>query len=315
MSNERFRNQKGICTVSRPRYRDLKKRCVLRHSKPIARCFTGLRFDQLPRRRVGIPPRANYVGGARPIVADYLGQDDRVIGVARGQEARAYPLKILDYHEIVNDRVNDEPVAVTYCPLCDSAAVFDRRTPLGEREFGVSGLLYNSNVLMYDRSGQAESLWSQIKAEGVSGPGAQSKLKALPVELTTWGDWRLRNPHAVVLSPQTGHSRDYRRDPYVGYFQRPGLMFPAQPTSDRLPTKERVLGVWTGTAARAYPISAFGRDPVRVVDKVGGKQVVIEFIPVAQSIRVADADEGVEWMYSLWFAWYAFHPNTEIYAQ
>lgn len=245
--------------------------------------------------------------------AGYLMQDDRVIGLVRGQEARAYPLKILNYHEIVNDRVGDLPVAVTYCPLCDSASAFDRRTPLGEREFGVSALLYNSNVLMYDRGGRPESLWSQIKGQGISGPAAEQPLKALPVELTTWGDWRARFPQTIVLSAQTGHSRNYQSSPYAGYFQQPELMFPARPASDRLPTKARVLGVWTDTTARAYPESSFSANRNRVESEIGGKKVVIEFNPQARSLRVAEADNGVRWMYSLWFAWHAFRPETEVY--
>jgi hypothetical protein len=138
-------------------------------------------------------------------------------------------------------------------------------------------------------------------------------LKALPVELTTWGDWLGRYPDTLVLSPQTGHARDYGRDPYAGYFQRPDLMFPARPLSDRLPTKERVLGVWTDGASRAYPVSAFGRGPKRIVEKIGSKRVVIEYVPAAETLRVLEADEGVEWMYSLWFAWHAFRPETEVF--
>jgi hypothetical protein len=245
--------------------------------------------------------------------ASYLRPQDRVVGYAAGREARAYPLKILNYHEIVNDRVAGAAIAVTYCPLCDSVAIFDRRTPLGERSFGVSGLLYNSNVLMYDRGGAPESLWSQIKAEGISGPAAEKPLRTLPVELTTWQDWRTRHPGTLVLSAQTGHRRNYERNPYQGYFSQPALMFPAQPTSDRLPAKARVLGVWTSGAARAYPESAFNRQKSRVEDEVGGKKVVIAFNPDAESLRVLSAEEGVQWMYALWFAWYAFHPETTVF--
>lgn len=228
--------------------------------------------------------------------ARYLLPEDRVIGFVAGNEARAYPLRILDYHEIVNDRVADIPVAVTYCPLCDSAAIFDRRTPLGERDFGVSGLLHNSNVLMYDRGGRPESLWSQVKSEGISGPATEQALQSLPLELTTWQDWQSRYPRTKVLSPETGHRRDYNRNPYAGYFDQPRLIFPARPTSDRLPTKARVLGVWTGDAARAYPESAFSRQQNRVEERIGGKKVVIEFNPDVAGLRVAEADDGVQWM-------------------
>ncbi len=247
--------------------------------------------------------------------ASFMQAADRVIGVIVAGEARAYPLKILNYHEIVNDRVGKVPVAVTYCPLCDSAAVFDRRTPVGEREFGVSGLLYNSNVLMYDRDKKTESLWSQILASGVSGPGAEKELDSLPLELVTWGEWSQKHPMTLVLSHDTGHPRDYTRSPYSGYFQSPALMFPAQPTSDRLPAKERILGVWIGDTYRAYPESAFSEDKTKIEDHFAEERVVIEYNPETKSLRVAEADHGVEWMYSFWFAWYAMHPETEVFNQ
>lgn len=244
--------------------------------------------------------------------ARYLRPDDRVIGLVIGEDARAYPLAILNYHEIVNDTVGKTLVAVSYCPLCDSAVAFDRRTPLGEREFGVSGLLYNSNVLMYDRGGKPESLWSQVKTEGVSGPAANKGLATLPLELTTWKAWSSRYPGTTVLSTETGHRRDYASSPYADYFQRKDLMFPAKPSSDKLPTKSRVLGVWTDKSARAYPESAFSRDRTRITEELDGKKLTIEYNPDARSLRVAEADEGIRWMYSLWFAWYAFHPETSI---
>ncbi len=244
--------------------------------------------------------------------ATYLRSEDRVIGVVASNQAKAYPLKILNYHEIVNDRVGDLPVAVTYCPLCDSCSVFDRRTKLGPREFGVSGLLYNSNVLMYDRGGRPESLWSQVMAEGISGPGARTSLNALPLELTTWENWRSRYPNTTVLSTETGHRRDYNRSPYGSYFSTSQLMFPVKPSSNLLPTKSRVLGVWTDSVAKAYPESFFVQGRQRIEEKLGGKRIVIEYNPVAKSLRIVEADDGVHWMYSLWFAWYAFHPETAV---
>jgi len=260
----------------------------------------------------GIPALSNprFVSAAE---AKYLRPQDRVIGYVSGDQARAYPLKILNFHEIVNDKVANVPIAVTYCPLCDSCAVFDRRTPLGERDFGVSGLLHDSNVLMYDRGGEPESLWSQVMAEGISGPGAKKSLTALPAELTTWADWRSRYPNSEVLSINTGHRRDYDRNPYQGYFTTPRLAFPAKPLSDRLPTKARVLGVWVDNMAKAYPESAFGANRERVEDTLGEKKIVIKYNPQAKSMRVAHADEGIQWMYSLWFAWHALRPSTEVF--
>jgi len=267
--------------------------------------------------RAGGPPKDGIPALTNPRFssprdATYLRLEDRVIGVATANQTKAYPLKILNYHEIINDRVGNLQVAVTYCPLCDSCVVFDRRTELGEREFGVSGLLYNSNVLMYDRRGRPESLWSQVMTKGISGPGASKSLATLPLELTTWGDWQSRYPNTQVLSSETGHRRDYSRSPYGSYFSSPQLMFPAKPSSNRLPAKSRVLGVWTGSAARAYPESLFGPGRLRIEDLLDGKRIVVEFNPAARSLRVVEADPTVHWMYSLWFAWYAFHPQTDV---
>jgi len=165
--------------------------------------------------RAGGPPKDGIPALTQPALipvgrADYLRGSDRAIGVVIDDQARARPLAILNYHEIVNDTIADIPVAVTDCPLCDSVAVYDRRTPVGEREFGVSGLLYNSNVLVYDRGGQPESLWSQVNTTGVSGPVADKPLPAVPCELTTW---QARHPNSLVLSPNTGHQRGYSRNP------------------------------------------------------------------------------------------------------
>ncbi len=268
--------------------------------------------------RSGGPPKDGIPALSQPRMIDaksatYLTPEDRVIGVAMGDEARAYPIRILNYHEIVNDELSGEPIAVTYCPLCDSAAVFDRSTPRGVREFGVSGLLYNSNVLMYDRDDESESLWSQLKTEAIAGVQVRNRLKLLPVELTTWGDWQSRYPATTVLSSETGHGRNYSRSPYTSYFATPSLMFPVQPASDRLPAKEKVLGVQADGKTRAYPSSAFSEQQLRIEDKIDGKRIVVEFTPAADSLRVIEADEGIEWVYSLWFSWYAMHPGTEVF--
>jgi hypothetical protein len=268
--------------------------------------------------RGGGPPKDGIPALTDPTMisateASYLRDDDRVIGVVVDSESRAYPLRILNHHEIVNDRAGEIPYAVTYCPLCDSAVVFDRRTPLGEREFGVSGLLYNSNVLMYDRGGRPESLWSQVKTTGVSGPAADKSLGTLPLELTTWKDWLARHPRTKVLSDDTGHRRDYRRNPYAGYFARGELMFPARPVSDRMAAKTPVLGVWTDRAARAYPLSVFGSKSRELQDTLDGKHITLAYNAEANSIRVVAADDGVRWMYSFWFAWYAFRPRTDVF--
>lgn len=243
--------------------------------------------------------------------ADFLQGDDRVVGVVLGGEARAYPISILTQHEIINDQLGEIPLAVTYCPLCDSVVVFDRRTPLGRLEFGVSGLLYNSNVLMYDRS-QNPSLWSQMKAEGVSGAAAGKELDLLPMSLTTWSQWQERHPATDVVSANTGYPRSYSRNPYARYFRSADLRFPAQPLSDRLPLKEPVLGILHEGQAYAIPVSAFGGQSKQVETEIGGKTIEIAYDANSHTLRVITADRGLEWMNSFWFAWHAFYPQSEV---
>lgn len=245
--------------------------------------------------------------------AHFMQPSDRIAGVEIEGEARAYPLKVLTRHEVVNDKIGGVHVAVTYCPLCDSVAVFDRSTPEGVREFGVSGLLYNSNVLIYDRGGRPEGLWSQLMARGVSGPGADKPLAVLPVEATTWQDWLERHPVTTILHLTDERRQQYQRDPYRKYHASRDLMFPAKPLSDRLPLKARVLGVWTDTAAKAYPLSALVRFTEPLQQVLDGKSYKLDYNAKAKSVRVSQADEGVRWTYAYWFAWHAFHPDTDVF--
>ncbi|MGH7253469.1 MAG: DUF3179 domain-containing protein, partial [Nitrospiraceae bacterium] len=155
--------------------------------------------------------------------AVFLNDDDRVLGLSLAGEAKAYPIKILNWHEIVNDTIGGRPVAVTYCPLCGSGIAIVTEVQRRRYTFGVSGLLYQSDLLMYDH--QTESLWSQIAMEAVTGPLIGTKLTPLFLEHTAWGEWKAIHPTTLVLSTQTGYARNYDVDPYFGYTQRADLMF------------------------------------------------------------------------------------------
>lgn len=273
--------------------------------------------------RAGGPPKDGIPSLTNPklipgISAKFLRAGDRIVGVVVDGESRAYPLRILDYHEAVNDRIGKTPFAVTYCPLCDSAAVFDRRRGDSTIEFGISGLLHNSNVLLYDRGAPGkESLWSQIAGKAVSEPRVDSELKSLPFEVTTWAEWLARHPETKVLSPDTGHDRDYQRSPYASYFASPELMFPVKPLDRRLPLKTPVLGV-TGRKRthRAYPVTAFSKSELqnqRLNQELDGLKFTVVYNPNAKSIRIENPDDSLQWMYAFWFAWAAFHPETELF--
>ncbi len=233
-----------------------------------------------------------------------------VLGVAAGGEARAYPVAILNWHELVNDILGGVPILVSFCPLCGTGMVFDRRVGGEARRFGVSGLLYRSDLLMYDR--QSESLWSQISAEAVTGPLLGQRLRLLRSRMDEWGRWRRDHPETTVLSRATGHARDYDRSPYDGYAQSRDLMFPV-PIDRRYLPKMPTLGLRiSGEGARAYPASELTRAGGSVEERFLGRRVRIAYDPDRQVFDVA-APPDVEVVEGYWFAWAAFHPETSVY--
>lgn len=262
--------------------------------------------------RDGIPAidRPQFVPGAR---ADFIAPDERVLGVLRNGVAKAYPIAILNWHEVVNDRFGSEPVVVTFCPLCGTGTAHSARVDGKSLRFGVSGLLYNSDVLLYDRA--TESLWSQLLGRAVSGPLKGTRLERVALAHTSWADWRARHPDTSVLSRDTGHRRDYGRDPYADYAVSPGVWFTVAHRNGALHPKAWVLGVEIGEAAKAYPFDALARAGGVVRDRVGGESITIRYRPAARSAAAFDADgREIPAVSAFWFAWFAFHPETAVYA-
>lgn len=242
---------------------------------------------------------------------DYLRDDDIVIGLVRGGTARAYPTRILVWHEIVNDVLGDDAVAVTYCPLCGTAMVFSRRAGGKVRTFGVSGLLYRSDVLMYDR--ESESLWSQLAMKAVSGSAVGNELTWLPSEHLTWKTWREKYPHGEVLSTDTGYNRNYGGEAYSSYFASDKTMFPVPHTRKELPNKTWVIGVIIDGKAKAYPVNDLPTDNA-IKDKVGSKQVVVRYDAEKRYPRITGPEgEQMPSVMVFWFAWQAFYPKTELW--
>lgn len=208
--------------------------------------------------------------------ATTLRPDEPVFGIAIGNEARAYPLRILDWHEMANDQLGGVPFALAYCTLCGAGIAYDRRAPDGTvYDFGSSGLLLRSNKLMVDR--QTRSLWDQYTGRPVLGPLVDApdfRLRPLPSVVTTWQAWRTRHPHTDVLSLETGHRRRYEPGaPYADYFASRDTMFPV-PLTPRLAPKARIFGLELGGEKRAYPIDPLTRKRV-VADRLGDQTVVI----------------------------------------
>jgi len=244
--------------------------------------------------------------------ADFLEPDDRVLGIARGGNHKAYPVRILNYHEIVNDRFGEESVVVSYCPLCGTGMAFLATVRGRPATFGVSGLLYNSDMLLYDR--ETESLWTQMMAQAVSGPLRGQRLKQLVMEHTRWEDWHGRHPDTQVLSERTGYTRDYRVSPYPGYAQSKSIYFPVSSRDRRYHPKEQVIGLTVNGSHKAYPLSELSRSGGSLRDSVGGRRIRVEYDAANRSGQVLDAAGDVlPSTVSYWFAWIAFHPRTELY--
>jgi hypothetical protein len=224
----------------------------------------------------GIPPIDNprFI---EPGAVDFLAPTEPVVAVEVNDVAKAYPVRILMWHEIVNDEFDGVPVVVTYCPLCNTGISFRRPTIDGEiLDFGTSGKLYRSNLVMYDR--QTNSYWPQAFGRAVVGPLLGKELEPVATRLLSWADWRIAHPDGLVLSQRTGHVRQYGSNPYVGYEdeERPPL-FTGDPDPRLRPT-EHVLG-FSGSETIAFPYSELERladGGVAAVNRtVGGERIAV----------------------------------------
>ncbi len=244
----------------------------------------------LPTDECSIPTRNLVSGGVpkdgipaltdpsfvAPEQASYLTDDSRVIGLRIGDEALAIPHNILWFHEIVNLNRGSEELAVTYCPLTGSSMAFDRSVVDGA-EFGVSGLLFQNNLVMYDRTSQ-ESLWPQMNRKAGCGPRNQAPLVMRSVVEMTWKGWRTLHPDTKVISASTGFGRNYEPSGYpYGQYEEPNnasLLF-QMPIDDRRPPKERVLGIPLDGGI-AFPFGELDAGPYSVVSAdIGGEEVVV----------------------------------------
>ena len=279
----------------------------------------------------------------------FISDADTVIGLEINGEAKAYPIFILVWHEIVNDWVGGIPVSVTYCPLCYTNQVFERVIDGQEVEFGTSGKLYNSNLLMYDR--YTESYWSQALGTAVKGELTGYELNLIPFDVITWGDWKVLHPDTEVLTTDTGHIRSYATDPYGDYYTEPRILFPVEYDDDRLHPKDIIIGFNQDDVYKAYRQTDI-ESQVIVNDSIGQTPVMlVSLFPensrafvrlvddetldfVYENGKILDSVTKSEWNYDglsvsgtyrgeqlqrmpiepgFWFEWVAFHPQTLVY--
>ena len=260
--------------------------------------------------RDGIPALTDPPRVSAKAAAGWLQPDDRVIGIAIGGEAVAYPIRIMNWHEIVNDVIGGQPVVVSYCPLCGTGVVFDGRIDGRRVAFGVSGLLYNSDVLLYDR--RTLSLFSQMLFKAVSGPLRGTELQTLPAVTTTWEAWRRQQPGTQVLSHNLGYGRDYSSDPYHWYRRSGTTMFPVKGADTSRNSKSWAYLILSGEekllVAEETLKDATGR----------GEQgrflledaVELSYDPEGRELRVHDERGELTVIPGYWFALTAFHPQS-----
>jgi hypothetical protein len=285
--------------------------------------------------------------------AEYLKDSDIVLGVSFNKQKKAYPLRIMVWHEIVNDNIGNKPILITYCPLCGTGIGYERVIKGKVYEFGVSGKLYNSDLVMYDRI--TNSLWSEILGEAIAGELTGTKLIHFPLMQTTWQNWKNLHPDSLVLSKDTGYARDYANLPYQGYEESERIMFPVGHTDTRFSPKERVLGLSFQGVHKAYPFSKLAKAKV-INDKIEKEPILILFdnqsetaliykrkvggvelrftLAKEEGFFVTDDKTGSLWniqgkavqgkmkekklepipaFYAYWFAWVAFYPETLVY--
>jgi hypothetical protein len=260
-----------------------------------------------------------------------------VIGLEINGESRAYPLRILSAHEIVNDKVGGKPVAVTYCPLCRSGLTYSRKVGNQTLEFGVTGKLHKASLIMYDR--KTGSYWSQIRGKAVVGSLVPKELELVYSSVTNWSEWREGHPDTKVLSRDTGiyPPSTYSRDQYSRYRASENVGFGVNNVDDRLPAKELVYGVKIGGESKAYTEKYLDQKKL-IRGKLGNKSIVIFRSPKEGAVKAFNTesgmskpefrltDEGLESsdvevkdLESLnprgfyWFAWSKFNPETKVY--
>ena len=271
-------------------------------------CFGG--FDC-------IPSIDDPVFDTAEVADSWLNGADVIFGVNRNGIRKAYPQRIMNWHEIVNDYFGEEPVVVTFCPLCGTAISFERVVNGEVTEFGVSGKLYNSDLIMYDR--ESKNLWQQLTGEAIVGESALENqvLQKIPTTTTSWEKWKNKYPDTLVLSTSTGFSRDYGEYPYDSYETDQRLLFNVENENSLYHRKKVKLGIVVNNIPKAYFI-----EDLKIVldagdtitDTIGDSVVEItrtsadEFIFVEQTTK-----QEVVSIRGFWFAWFAFYPDTKVF--
>lgn len=259
----------------------------------------------------GIPSIDNPKFVALEEADEWIEDNELALALEYKGEKRVYPLQILVWHEIVNDKIAGDPVLITYCPLCGSGIAYERQINGEEVEFGASGKLYNSNLVMYDR--KTDTYWSQIDGLAIVGELTGQKLKPVSIDTVVWRDWKKAHPDSMVLSKKTGSLRAYGNDPYGSYYEDSFLFFPVEAQDNRIHSKTVIFGIEVNGIYKAYredDLKKLGA----IEDKIAGVKIKIERDQAGVvKITNLETNQKIIKERDFWFAWYAFHPETQLY--
>ncbi len=300
---------KRIKVIAKDEYEDVQTDIFetegIRHLVPFCELIDGHGKDKIPS--IDNP---KFISGKD---ADaYLSESDPGIVLSVEGITRFYPFQILVWHEAVNDIINGKRILITYCPLCFCGMVFDPFVNGERTDFGTSGKLWNSNLVMYDRL--SGSLWSQITGKSLAGMMAGAKLKRIPSEQTCYGTFKKKYPGGETLSRDTGFLRFYGEDPYSDYYIDGQIFFPVAREDGRLCRKDFIFGIFVNKKPKAYWIGALQKSGE---DFFHGKKIVWKHSDFTGSVSMFEDENGqLKKIYpvpSFWFAWAAIYPETEVY--
>ncbi|HKD66890.1 MAG TPA: DUF3179 domain-containing (seleno)protein [Candidatus Binataceae bacterium] len=245
--------------------------------------------------------------------AAFLQPRDRVIGVVIDNVPKAYPLRILRWHQVINDVTAGKPVAVTYCPLTSNTAAYIRKVGGRTLTLFPTDKLYESSTLF--RDGSTHSLWSQFNGKAIVGPEKGKQLQPVASIDTDWMLWNSFHPKTQVLAFDQGFARNYEVDPYTQYEGLGATQFPVSNQDQRLPRNELVLGVDVDHHAEAFPLRRLVNAKTPMTVEVGGKKITVVFDPATATAGAADDKNHIPAYTGEWFGWAAFHPNSEIWGK
>ncbi|MAG48034.1 hypothetical protein CL617_05490 [archaeon] len=244
----------------------------------------------------------------------WIKDNELVLALTYKNVERVYPLQILVSHEIVNDFIAGDAILITYCPLCGSGIAYERTINGEVVEFGTSGKLYNSNLVMYDR--KTESYWTQIDGDAIVGELTGMELKEISIDTVAWRDWKKLHKDSEVLSRDTGYAKSYGSNPYGGYFEDDFIWFPLEneDTSNRIRPKDVVFGIEIDGKSIAYTENSIISSNGLIEDTFNGVNIKVERSEDG-IVKITNLDSGEEIIKErdFWFAWFAFHPESKLY--